>query len=1136
MRKISLKIKLSIIFIFTAYSLSVSSYSQEIKFNLKLNNVTVNEVFQIIEKNSDFILLYNAKSVDLNRKVDVVVNNETIEAVFNQVFEKSNNSYKIYGRQIVILEDDNTVIAKSNTGQIQKRKITGNVTGSKGETIPGVSVFVKGAAFGTITDNNGNFQLEVPDTAKSLQFSFIGMKQLEVAINGKSHFIIVLEEEDVILEEVVTIGYGSLNKKDITGAISTIKSEKLVDNSPVNIMSGMQGKVAGVYISSASGEPGAGVDITIRGYNSIYGGTSPLFVIDGMPYDLNDEEIASATIGNGNSSNPLDLINPADIESITVLKDASASAIYGSRGANGVIIIETKTGKKGGGLINFNANFGFEKVARKLPVLNGNEFIEYRRDVDPDGYLFFYNMNPDFPRDPYELAQHNWQDEILRTGFRQNYDLSMRGKSEKTAYSVSLGFLDHNAIVKNNDNQRLSMRMKVSHQKNKKLFVGLAGSATYSEINGAAQSGGGSDLFNGVVQNLVVSTPVELYNPTFDPGSTYISPSSMIDDAYKKSATMAFNSNVFLHYSFIEGLKLILTGGGSLLSSKGSEFYGKKTNWGVNDNGYSSIGESRAYSLNGSAQLHYSKRFNTNHNLKVMIASEANLYNYEWFNVTRTNFLDESTGVFDISKGSTTKSSSSFRDKNKRISFFGRVNYIFKEKHLFTGTFRADGSDKFGPGNRYGYFPSLAYSWLIINEGFMKNISLFSQAKLRFSYGVSGNDRIPSHRYLARLENSYYNGQLGMAPSSLANDHLKWETTYQSDFGIDMGFLNNALALTIDLYRKETHDMLIPIPVAGRTGYSQQWQNIGRVDNIGIEFQLSSANINKKDFKWNTDFNISHNKNTVVDIGLIDFIPVNIPGGWIQDIGRVNNGRSLGEAYGYVFDGIYQISDFTWQNGSDINIPHDERVYKLNEDVVSVTGINVRPGSHKFKDLNNDGEVNLDDDRQAISSSQPLFFGGIGNTFKFKNFDLNIFFEGSYGNEVFNESKFRLEGGILYSYMNVSKDFYYNHWAPDHPSNTYGDYADLNSTSYLASDYYVEDASYLRLRSLSLGYNFPAKILSSLNLVRARIYITGNNLYTWTNYSGYDPEVNSGNILLSGVDHISYPRARIIIFGINVTF
>ena len=755
------------------------------------------------------------------------------------------------------------------------------------------------------------FKIALPEETKIVVFSFIGMKSQEIAIAGKPVFNLVMIEEIVGLDEVVAVGYGSQKRKDITGSVASIRSEDIVSGHPVDVLSGIQGKLAGVKISSSSGDPGAGVDITIRGKSSISAGTSPLFVIDGMPYDINTGEVASSSIGDNNSSNPLSLINPADIESVTVLKDASATSIYGSRGANGVIIIETKTGVKGKSVINFGTSYGIAETAKKIAVLNGNEFIEYRRDVDPKGFIFYGNGDPNKPIDPYALKQHNWQDEILRTALLKNYDLSLSGKSDETSYSVNLGFLDNKAIVKNNDNQRYTVRLKLDHQKSKKLLIGLTASGTYSELNGATQSGGGSDLFNGIVQNLVISTPVELYNPTFDPGDSYISPSSMINNAYRKSATMSFNSNAYMHYAITNEFKFILSGGGTLASSKGTEFYGKETNWGVGDKGYSNINESRAYSTNISAQLHYAKVFHEHHNLSVMIATENNMYNYEWFGVTQTNFLTESTGAFDISKGSTTKTVGSFRDKNKRVSFFGRANYIYKEKHILTANFRADGSDKFGPGNRYGYFPSVAYAWLLINEKFMQNQTLLSNAKLRLSYGLSGNDRIPSYRYLARLENTYYDGVLGMSPSSQANNNLKWETTYQSNIGIDVGFLKNKLTINADFYKKKTNDMLIPTPTPGRTGYSEQWRNIGSVENQGVEIQVSSKNINKKDFKWTTDFNISHNKNTVVDLGLVKFIPVALPGGWIQDIGRVSVGRSLGEAYGYVFDGVYQISDFT---------------------------------------------------------------------------------------------------------------------------------------------------------------------------------------------------------------------------------
>lgn len=1128
------RMKLTLLFSFLAITTTWANSFSQTKLSLNLENATVYKLITTIEDQTDFLFLYQDDVFKKDQRVTIHAKNESLESILKQFEKQAFVSYEVTDYQIILKKK----IHKVELMDQQKKaiEITGTVTDKNGDPIPGVNVLEVGTTNGTITDFNGIYSLSIRNENSVLKFSFVGYVSQKVTVGKQKKIDISLVEDTENVDEVVVIGYGTQKKKDVTGSISTIKSDKLLDNSPINVIDGMQGKVAGVFISSASGEPGAGVDITIRGYNSISAGTAPLYVIDGMPYDVNTGEMASASIGNGNTSNPLDILNPEDIESITILKDASATAIYGSRGANGVILITTKNGKLGQSLINFNSTVGFSKVSKKLDVLNGNEFIEYRRDVDPEGYLFYNNRNINDPRDPYALTQHNWQDEILETALQQKYDLSMSGKSEKTAYSLSLGYLDNDAIVKNNNQQRYSVRMKVDHQKSENLRVGLTTAATFQEINGAAHSGGGNGLFNGVVQNLVVSTPVELYNPTFDPSDNYISPSSMIDDAYKKVATTNINTNAFINYTILDGLKLNITGGYIFSSSKGSEFYGKETVWGVMDNGYSHLEERRASTLNGSAQLLYSKYFNSDNKLNAMLGAETNVYNYEWFGITKTNFLDESTGVFDIGKGSIAKASDSFRDNSKRVSFFGRVNYIFKEKHIVTATIRADGSDKFGPGNRFGFFPSAAYSWVLIKEGFMQNQSVLSNAKFRLSYGVTGNDRIPSHRYLARLSNTYYNGELGMAPNSQANEMLKWETTYQSNIGLDLGFLKNAITLTVDVYDKQTHDMLIPTPTPSRTGYSSQWQNIGRVDNKGIELQLSTRNINKKDFKWTTVFNISHNENMVVDLGLVKFIPVTIGGGWIQDIGRVTVGEALGEAYGYVFDGIYQVSDFTWQDGSDPDIPNKDRNYILNDGVVSVAGMNVRPGSHKFLDLNGDNQITLDEDRRPISSSQPLFFGGFGNTFKYKNFDLNVFFEGSYGNEIFNESKYRLEGGITNSYMNVSKDFYYNHWSLDNPSTTYGDYADRNPTAFSASDYYVEDASYLRLRSVSFGYNLPSNVLQNLKISKFRVFVTGNNLYTWTNYSGYDPEVNSGNPLLTGVDRISYPRARTILFGLNVTF
>ncbi len=1111
---------------------AANTYSQKTKLDVNLSNTTIKGLFDFIEQNSEFIFLYRNEDINTSKKVDIELKDASINQILDAALKSEKIVYDVYERQIVIRK-----VGEPNptNQQPQKKEITGTVSDKKGISLPGVSVVVNGTTTGTISDGDGKFKIVIPADAKSLTFSFVGMETQEITIGSKSLYNIEMLENTVGLDEVIAIGYGSQRKKDITGSVATIRSEEIVSGGPVDVLSGIEGKLSGVMITSSSGDPSAGVDIAIRGKNSISAGTSPLIVIDGLPYDINTSEIAQASIGSNNSSNPLSQINPADIESVTVLKDASATSIYGSRGANGVIIIETKSGSKGKALISFDSSLGVSNTTRYIPVLNGNEFTEFRRVVDPKGILFFNNGDPNSPMDPYALKQHNWQDEILRSGLQQNYGLSLSGKTDETTYSASFGYLNNDAIIQNNDNQRYTLRVKVDNQRNKKLLIGLNASGTYSIINGATQIGGGN-YKNGIIQNLLISTPVELYNPNFDPSNVYISPSSMIDQAYRKSATLNFISDAYVHYAITPELKLIISGGASITGSKDSEFYGKTTSWGVGDNGYSNLNQANAYAINSSIQLHYTKIFREKHNLSAMLATENNLYNFEWFGVTQTNFLDESTGVFDISKGATSKNVGSTRDQTKRVSFFGRVNYIYNEKHILTVNFRADGSDKFGPGKRYGYFPSGAYAWMLINEKFMKNQSLFSNAKLRVSYGLSGNDRIPSYSYLAKLENTYYNGVLGMAPNSQANNDLKWETTYQSNIGIDLGILRNRLTLTADVYQKQTHDMLIPTPTPGQTGYAQQWQNIGRVDNNGFEIQLSSKNIDKKDFKWSTDFNISHNKNKVVNLGLKSFIPVEIPDAFIQEIGRVSIGRALGEAYGYVFNGVYQISDFTWQNGNDVNIPANNRIYTLKTSVVSVEGVNVLPGSFKFKDLSGDGKITLDGDRAPISSSDPKFFGGITNTFQYKNFDLNIFFQGSYGGQIFNESKYRLEGGGMLTFMNVTKDFYYNHWTPENPSNKLGTYADFNRTSLLASSYYVEDGSFLRLKSVSFGYNLNKGALRLLSLKSARISITGNNIYTWTKYSGYDPEINSGNALMSGVDRISYPRARTILFGLNVTF
>lgn len=1134
--KFILTMKLTFVLL-TAVFLQVGASTRAQNISINKQSTSLKEVFQLIEKQTSFTVVYDSKIIKATKSFSLTVKDVSIETLLNRCLRDLDLDYVISMNTIVVRKKPNA------PNLVMITRVTGKVVDSKGTPIPGVSIRIKGSNKGTSTDMDGKYTIDVPEPTSILVFTSIGYNVKELLIGNEKVIDVTLMEEVKSLDDIVVIGYGTVNKKDLTGSVSSIKADEISKSKVTSFQEAIQGKMAGVQISSSSGEPGAAMNISIRGANTIYGSTSPLFVIDGVPYDANANEVGTASIGNKTSANPLASLNPNDIESVDVLKDASSTAIYGSRGANGVVIITTKTGKLGAPKIDYDGYMSFSNATKKLGVLSPDEYLDYRRIVSPNTILFYNDTNKDGlyneldePVDLSKLEKHDWQDETLQTGVSQNHNISFSVKKDNTSYAGGIGYLDQGAIVRNNDFKRYSARLKVDQDFNTKLKIGLNISLSQTGQDGASQSGGGDGLFNGIVQNLVISKPIEFYDPLWDRAGAYISPLTMIDDAYKSAATVQNNISGYLNYKFIPGLTLNISGGGILTSSKTKEFYGKKTSWGVGDNGLGIIQDQKASSLFNTNQLTYEKWFNKNHYLNAMIATEINQYTYEYFSVQKSNFADESTGIDDIAKGTIAKGSASYKDVNRRLSYFGRLNYTLLTKHLFTGTFRADGSDKFGKGKRFGYFPSFAYGWLVSEEPFLKNSKQISNLKLRLSYGETGNERIESYRYLARLENAFYNGELGQAPASSANPNLKWETTIQYNAGIDLGLFNNRIELTLDVYSKQTKNMLLPVYVPGRTGYNQQWQNIGRVDNKGIEFQINTKNIKSKDFNWETSFNISSNRNEVKDIGNIGYIPVTMGGGWITNVGRVTVGQPIGTAYGYVFDGVYQISDFTWDNNSDPTIPHDKRFYVPKPGVVQVTGVNVRPGSSKFKDLNGDGIVDLDNDRTTISRSTPKFFGGLNNTIRYKNFDLNIFLEGAYGNQIFNESKYRLEGGVSSTWMNINKDFFYNRWTTENPSNTYGDFGDLNKTATLSSSYFVEDASYLRLKNVSIGYRFSDDLMKKIGVGSARIYVNGSNLHTWTKYTGYDPEIQSENALLAGFDRISYPRARVYTIGLNVGF
>lgn len=990
---------------------------------------------------------------------------------------------------------------------IGQNKVSGKVTDSNGNLLPSVTIVIKGTNTGEITNFDGEFSFKIAQPECVLVFTYLGMKTQEVKYNGQKIINVVLLEETNRLNEIVVIGYGTVKKGDVTGSVSSVKDSLIKVSKTPNLFDAIQGRIAGVNITSQSGEPGASVNFNIRGSNSVYGSGSPLFVIDGVQIDIDPNEVSSAGVGSSASLDPLATINPLDIESIEVLKDASATAIYGSRGANGVIIITTKSGKKGELSFNYTASVGFAQAANTIDVISPDEYVTYRELRDPGNS--FTNLSDGTPRDFSNIPSQNWQDLALRTAEVHNHFISASGATDQTNYSVSAGFLDQQGLIIENDYEKYNFRIKVNHQQSDKLKFGFTLNTSFTELGGVANSGSGGDEFNGVVQFLVISNPWELLDLTQEEETAqdFLSPLSLIEEGEKSIRFTRTIGSLFGEYGITKHLKFRSQVGANFSGSKLQEFHSSDSRFGWRWNGRAVIRQTETSSYNFSNTLRYSKTFKRKHFVNLLGGVEFYKYNREGFFNDIIGFDNQEIGFNDISIGQTFKDYGSDKIISKRMSYFSSLNYTLKGKYLFTFNFRADGSDRFGANNRWGYFPGAAIAWRAHRENFFKNISEINDLKFRVSYGQTGNERIPPFTYAARLDNTFYasNNALnfGLSPGSLANPNLKWETTTQFNVGFDLGLFKDNIHLTFDYYNKLTNDMLINAPIAAQGGFNAQWLNLGSVQNEGFEFSLSTINIKKQNFKWTTDFNISTNLNTVKDLGNIDFIPTLVPSGWITNPGRVVVGEPIGVMYGYVFDGIHQEGNTE----------------------------GATPGTMKYKDLNGDGIIDDENDRAIIGDSNPLHTGGLNNSFTYKNFNLSFFLQWSYGNDVFNAAKLRTNG--FQPFMNITRDYYENAWTPENMSNTAPGFGKIEP---VASSYFVEDASFLRLKTINFSYDLPRKVFKNSQISGLRLFISANNLLTFTNYTGFDPEVSSNNPLIRGFERFSYPRARTIIMGLNLKF
>lgn len=1039
-----------------------------------------------------------------------------------------------------------------------QNKVTGTVIGEDNEGLPGVTVKVKGASTATSTNVDGKFEINAPSNA-TLVFTFIGMETQEAAINSRSVVnITLLNSANTLNEVVVSIGYGSVRKKDLTGSVASISSDKLATIPVASPVEAIAGRLAGVQISSTEGSPDAEMRIRVRGGGSITGDNTPLFIVDGFPVSSISD------------------ISPADIESIDVLKDASSTAIYGARGANGVIIVNTKSGKAGKVSVSVNSYGGFRKIANTLDVLNPYDYALWQYegallDNNLTNYTKYFGNFQDM--DLYkEVTPNDWQNQVFgRTGYMFNNNVSINGGSEKTRYTISYNNIQDKAIMQMSGFQRdnLTFRLNNKPYKNVALDLSVRYSDTRIEGGGTTEQSAFSSA-DSRLKFAMIYPPFPVRGLTSsddtDEGFNLFSPiTSLIDnDRYQRRKN--YNINGSISWNIIKNLTLKIEGGMDDSRNTDNRFYGATTYYVNNVPAADNQGLPAVFFTKGARQslrntntLNYD--FNSllkgDHKLNLLVGQE-HIYTTNEALTSIVHGFPKSFTFDDVTKLSSQGKANSIENylfpDDKLLSFFGRANYDYQSKYLLSATFRADGSSKFSEGNRWGYFPSLAAAWRVSAEPFMENTAgWLDDLKLRLSYGTAGNNNIPAGQMAQTFNVSnttWVNGfnSFWAASKTMANPDLKWETTITRNAGIDFAMLNDRLNGTIDAYVNSTKDLLILFPVPG-TGYDNQYRNMGETRNRGLEFTLNGHVVKKKNFDLNLGANISFNRNKIMSLGQME----NFLGesGWAStEIGAdywIATGGSVGKMYGYVSDGRYEVSDFSGYNAATGRWTLKEGV----ADASTVIGT-IRPGSMKLKNLTEGDNVVNASDRTIIGDANPRHTGGFTINSRIYDFDISAVLNWSYGNDIYNANKIEYTSTSKYHSRNMidimaSGNRWTNLKADGTISNDPAELEAMNANTtmwspymarYVFSDWAVEDGSFLRLNTMTIGYTLPAAFVNKAKIQKVRFYATGHNLFLLTNYTGFDPEVSTRRRtqLTPGVDYSAYPKSRLFVFGMNLNF
>ena len=1035
--------------------------------------------------------------------------------------------------------------------------VRGTVVDQTGESVIGASIQVKGTTQGTITDIDGKFSLGVPDKKSVIVVSFIGYATKELQVDTSKTMSIVLEEDTKVLDEVVVVGYQEVRKKDLTGSVAKADMNELLNTPVGSFDQTLGGRIAGVNVSSSEGTPGGTMNIVIRGNNSLTQDNSPLYVIDGFPVE--DAAIAST-------------INPSDIESLDILKDASATAIYGARGANGVIIITTKKGKVGKAQITYDGSVTMHHVTRTIPMMDAYEFVKLQAETYPasianstGGYLMEY-QGKQWTLDDYRgIFQYDWQDEILRTALQHNHNIRLTGGTEGVRYNASVSYYNQDGILLNSGYERFQARANTVIKRDK-LDISLTTNYSRSIQTGSTPSetsySGMNNLFYSVWGYRPVTYPNksmesllnDVKDEAIDSSNDYrFNPIRSLKEEYRKYYINNLQLNGYVSYEFIKGLKLKVSGGYTYDARKNDQFNNSNTRYGgptSTDKVNAQIIRNERLTWLNENTLTYQTNIKKKHFFNSLVGITFQNSDYEYYSLKSTHIPNESLGMAGMADG-TLSSSSSLKSSWSMMSYLARLNYNYKSKYYATASFRADGSSKFSKKHRYGYFPSGSLAWNFMEEEFMAPIKkVVGAGKLRVSWGLTGNNRIGEYDYYALLQmlkekqgDYISNGSIpsgvypfdndmssvGMVPVSLPNEDLKWETTEQWNVGLDLSFFNERLNFTADVYRKTTRDLLLEASLPLVSGYYSATKNIGKVRNDGLELSLSTVNVQTKDFTWTSDFNIAFNKNEVLELAE-NQLSLTTAARFDQNynsqpsyIAKV--GLPMGMMYGYIYEGTYKYDDFVKSGNS----------YTLKDNVPYFSSeANTQPGMPKYKDVNGDGIIDTND-RTIIGRGLPIHTGGFTNSFTYKGFDLSVFFQWSYGNDIMNANRLFFENAGGKKDLNQFAS-YANRWTPENPESDIPA-ATKSASNNVISSRIIEDGSYLRLKTVTLGYTFPKALIAKAKLSNARVYVAAQNLWTWTSYSGYDPEVSVRNSALTpGLDFSSYPRAFTLSFGVNLGF